>query len=182
MRTRISAAIASVAFCALSVGAAQARTLPGSPLEPPGAQLVAGEASQEGNIKSGCWSQGVVYGVCHDQDFYVFPKQAVSSRTASIVFGKAEPPDKVTLKYWTRIRRDDVGEVWFDRPRGEARVLEAELDPVIDSDGIRWAATFEVDRSGPFYIAATARWDNTDAACPGCRQWATWSFFLRAPR
>jgi hypothetical protein len=104
----------------------------------------------------------------------------VKATAAAVVFDKSEPPTEVTITYWTRIHRDRVGSVWFDRPKGTAHTIEAQIEPVIASNGLTWRAAFELDQSGPAYLAVKAVW-KSDLQCPTCNQRGQWAFALRRP-
>lgn len=174
---RLSSGVLLAAFLLVAAGAQ-----PASALGPPSAYLVVGGAQQEGTIKDSCWSEAWIVETCVEQDFYVFPRPVLrGGPSTSIVFDKPEPPARVTVRYWTRISRDDVGNAWFDRPRGKSRYVETEVKPIVDTDGVRWAATFDLDQQGIVYLAVKGEWQ-LDATCPGCRQWATWAFSLKNER
>lgn len=142
--------------------------------------LVANKSVQKGNLKAYCWTTALVIRNCYGQDFFVFPKKMVKAEEPpSILFDKPEPPDRIEIRYWTHIKRVTFGSTWVDRPRGRPRRTEAHLEPIIDADGLRWAAIFDLEHRGRVYIAAKAEWRYSDVACPACGQWATWAFSLR---
>ncbi|HJR46275.1 MAG TPA: hypothetical protein VJ927_11790 [Actinomycetota bacterium] len=154
---------------------------PASAEVPPRADLTSEGAFQEGSLKDYCWNELPIIQTCLDSDFYVFPADPLKAQdSASILFEKPTPPDSVTIRYWTRISRDDpAGPMHFDRPRGKARVIDAKIEPLLSAEGARWQATFVPPEPGKtMYLAVRAEW-TIDVLCPGCRQWATWAFSIR---
>ena len=78
-------------------------TVPALAAGPPSAVLIAGEGRQEDSLKAYCWSDGVS-GTCAQQTYYSFPKEVLNaSGSASILFKKPEPPEAISIRYWTRI-------------------------------------------------------------------------------
>ena len=147
---------------------------------PPDAYLARADDVQYGNIRTYCWNEMPIIQSCYKQDFFVFPKPILQGHgSASILIEKGEPPDRVSVRYWTAIERDQISHsTWFDRPKGSARYIHAELSPAVTQSGLGWKATFDLDETGPVFLAAHAHW-TVDAACPACGQWVVWTFSLR---
>ena len=147
---------------------------------PPEATLSVDGKTQDGRLKSYCWNDIPIHQICYSQDFYTFPRRALKAdNQAVVILEKPEPPDSVVLRYWSRISRDETDSAWFDRPVGKPRRIEAEIQPLITPEGLRWQAVFQKPKENTvFYIEARAEW-TVDAVCPGCDQWASWAFSLR---